>query len=107
PRGRGRFSFVHKVSKDEWHVKSFDPRTKRIETIVRTLPGSEDLAWLPDGSLLMARGAKLYRFRPKAKDAGWQEVADFSAASLKEITRLAVSPRGDQLALVALPGARR
>ncbi|CAN5146285.1 hypothetical protein BH18ACI2_BH18ACI2_25410 [soil metagenome] len=103
PRGRGQFSFVHKVSKDEWHVKSFDPRTKRIETIVRTLPSSEDLAWLPDGSLLMGQGAKLYRFDPRTKKSGWQGVADFSAAGLQEITRLSISPRGDQLAFVALP----
>lgn len=102
PRER-RVSFVHKVSEQRWLVESFDPRTRQIEIIVPTLPGSEDVTWLPDGSLLSAQGAKLYRFRPQAKDAGWQQIADFSAHGLREMTRLAVSPLGNQLAFVALP----
>ena len=107
PGGRGKISFVHKISEGEWFVKSLDPATRKIELIVQTLPGSEDLTWLPDGSLLSAREAELYRFRPQAKDAGWQQVADFSTAGLREITRLAVNSRGDQLAFVALPIAKK
>jgi hypothetical protein len=48
----------------------------------------------------MANGAKLFKFDP-AKDKEWQEAADFASAGIKAITRLAVSPRGDKLALVA------
>jgi hypothetical protein len=72
--------------------------------LVKTLAGSEDLAWLPDGSLLMAQGAKLYRLDP-THDADWQLVNDFAAAGLDKITRLALSPKGDRLALVAQSAA--
>lgn len=98
--GQEKISFVHKVSADEWLVKEFDLKTHRRATLVRTLAGSEDYAWTPDGALLMASGAKLYVWKPGGAE-GWKEFADLSGAGLGGITRLAVSPRGDLLALVA------
>ena len=99
--GRGQtFSFVHKLAADNWLIKLVDVPAHRTTTLAKTLPGSEDHTWLPDGTLLMAEGAKLFRLDP-AHDTDWHEVADFSAAGLARITRLAVSPRGDRLALVA------
>jgi hypothetical protein len=58
--------------------------------------GADDHAWLPDGTLLMARGSTLHRW---TEADGWQRVADL--APLTDITRLAVSPNGSHLALVA------
>ncbi|HLL71411.1 MAG TPA: hypothetical protein VK363_08260 [Pyrinomonadaceae bacterium] len=98
---RTAFSFVHKISPDEWLIKSFDLKTKRSTTITRTLPSSEDLAWMPDGTILMAQDAKLFQYNPAAPASGWQQLADFSNAGLKRITRLALSPKADRLALVA------
>jgi hypothetical protein len=98
---RTAFSFVHKLSPGEWLIKAFDLKTHRSATLARTLPGSEDLAWTPDGAILMAQDSKLYRLDPAAAAPDWQLVADFSAAGLKKITRLALSPRADRLALVA------
>ena len=104
---RTAFSFVHKISPDEWLIKTFDLKTKRSAAIARTLPGSEDLAWTPDGTILMAQDAKLYQLDPAAPSAGWQLLADFSSAGLTKITRLALSPKADRLALVAqTEGAR-
>jgi hypothetical protein len=48
----------------------------------------------------MGRGAKLFAWDP-ALGEEWLEVADLSAAGIGEITRLAVSPQGDRIALVA------
>ena len=99
---REAFSFVHKISPDEWLIKIFDLKTHRSTTLTRTLPGSEDLAWTPDGSaVLMAQDSKLYQYNLATPAAGWQPVADFAAAGLKKITRLAFSPKADRLALVA------
>ncbi|MGI9104860.1 MAG: TolB family protein [Pyrinomonadaceae bacterium] len=102
---REAFSFVHKISPDNWLIKIFDLKTKRSATLVNTLPGSEDLAWLPDGTLLMAHDAKLFRYDPAQPAAVWQQVADFSAAGLRRITRLALNPKATRLALVAQTGA--
>ncbi|HEX8128094.1 MAG TPA: hypothetical protein VF527_03265 [Pyrinomonadaceae bacterium] len=102
---RPAFSFVHKISPDEWLIKAFDLKTKRSTTLARTLPASEDLTWTPDGTILMAQDAKLYQLNPASPSPGWQLVADFSAAGLKKITRLALSPKADRLALVAQTAA--
>lgn len=104
---REAFSFVHKISPDEWLIKAFDLKTKRTTTLIKTLPGSEDLAWTPDGTLLMAQDARLFQWNPAAPAAGWQQIADFSAAGLKKITRLALSPKADRLAFVAQIGVRQ
>jgi dipeptidyl aminopeptidase/acylaminoacyl peptidase len=93
------FSFVHKLSPTQWLVKTVDLKAHRTMTLAPTLPGSEDTAWLPDGTLLMAQGSKLFRLDPAAKE--WREAADFAPSGLARITRIAVSPRGDRLALVA------
>jgi len=98
---RAAFSFVHKISPDEWFVKAFDLKTKRSTILIKTLPGSEDLVWTPDGTLLMAQDSKLFQWNPAAPAADWQQIADFSAAGLKKITRLALSPKANRLALVA------
>jgi tricorn protease-like protein len=94
-----KFSFVHKVSDREWLIESFDLRAKALTTIIQTFPGVEDYAWTPKGDLLMANGAKLF-LRQKS-DWAWQQIADYSNAGLKSITRIAVSPKGDRIAFVA------
>jgi dipeptidyl aminopeptidase/acylaminoacyl peptidase len=97
---RDAFSFVHKTAPDDWLIKIIDVRAHTTELLTKTLPGSEDLAWLPDGSILMAQDSKLFRFDP-AREHAWQQVADFAPAGLRKITRIAVSPKSDRLALVA------
>ena len=101
------FTFVHKLSPDDWVIKTVDLKTHRTSQLARTLPASEDYARLPDGSLLMARDSKLFRLDP-ARSQDWQEVADFAAARAScRITRLAASPRADRLAFVAQPAPSR
>src|SRR6266849_4439175 len=94
-----KFSFVHKVSDQEWLIKTFDLKTRSIETFIKTFPGVEDYAWTPAGVLLMANGSKV--FARKKSDWAWAELADFGNAGLKNITRIAVSPKGDRIAVVA------
>ncbi len=94
-----KLSFVHKVSDQEWLIKTFDLGTRSVATFIKTFPGVEDYAWTPKGVLLMANGSKLFA-RTKS-DWAWVEIADFSNLGLKNISRLAVSPKGDRIALVA------
>jgi hypothetical protein len=39
----------------------------------------------------------------KDGESGWQVVADLGVLGLRNVTRLAVSPGGDRLAIVAMP----
>src|SRR5712692_36747 len=95
-----KFSFVHKISDREWAIKAFDLRTRTSASLIDTLPGVEDYAWMPSGALLMAKDSKLFSVIPLTGKS-WSEVADFSSAGLKNITRIAVSPKGDRIEIVA------
>lgn len=96
---RNAFSFVHKPNEDQWLVKLFDLKTREAKVLLNTLPGSEDVAWTPEGLLLMGNGSKLYQQAPQGKRE-WLELANFAKLGLKNITRIAVSPKGDRIAVV-------
>ena len=115
-------SFVHKVGPTEWWIKRLDPRTDSVRTLVQTLRDSEDHAWMPDGSVLMARADSLFRWTPDASVAArragagatvqgstiaWELLATFADPGLRRISRLAVSPRGDYVALVSIEATPR
>lgn len=92
-------SFVHKKSESDWRIRWLDPSAGTTKDIAPTLPGREDYAWTPDATLLMADGATLYRWDQKKDD--WVAVFDFAPHGITNISRLAVSPKGDKLAFVA------
>ncbi|MCC7126469.1 MAG: PD40 domain-containing protein, partial [Acidobacteria bacterium] len=60
--GTSLVSFVQREPDDAWAIKTFDPETRRIETLTRTVAGSldRDYAWMPDGkTLLMSAGTTI------------------------------------------------
>jgi hypothetical protein len=72
-----------------------------IKPLTAPVPGARQahVAWTPDGTLLMAHSGWLHAWR--AGDSAWRAVADLDALGLKAVTRLAVSPKGDRIAIVA------
>ena len=102
--GRKTVSFIGRTPGAPAVIKELDPSTKRTTVITEALAGSQYLTWLPDGRMLMASATKISVWREGT--AGWTEVADFAAAGLTKITRLAASPDGKWLALVAEPQSR-
>jgi hypothetical protein len=95
-----KLSFVHKVSDQEWIIKTFDLGTRQITSLIKTLPGSEEYAWTPSGVLLSAKDSKLFAWKP-GRDKDWGEVWDFSTNGLKGVTRIAITNDGRRLAIVA------
>jgi hypothetical protein len=67
---------------------------------VQPFPENEYHAWTPDGMLVTGRGSELYVFRP-GRDSDWRRIADLSASGVAGITRLAVSPDGRSIVVVA------
>lgn len=92
----GNLVYVDKATPNTWFLKELNRETLQAQTLGSTVRGSEDLAILPDGSILMAKNAKLYRMRRGTDYFG--EIADFSRFGLTNITRIAV--RGNRIALV-------
>lgn len=111
--GTGRvndISFVQRERVDQTVrliVKRLTPATGDVSTITPGVEGSReaDVAWMPDGSLLMAKDGVLYRWT--REQAAWKEAAALERLSLSGVTRLAVSPAGDYLALVGSPRQSR
>lgn len=95
------FSFVHKVSDQHWEIKAFDLRMRTSASLIATLPGVEDYAWLPGGQLIIAKDSKLFAVVPLT-GAQWREVADFSGSGIKRITRIAVNSSGSRIAIVGV-----
>jgi hypothetical protein len=94
-------SFIHKVSEKEWWVKEYNLNTKSIRPIIKTLPGREDFAPMPDGTLLMGDSSRIYFWKPGTSPA-WQLLSDFSPLGISQITRIAVNAQGDRIAVVAV-----
>lgn len=93
-----RASFVKVESREESWIMTLDPRTGVTERVVRLPAGVQDYAWLPDGSILIGEGGTLKRWQ---RGGDWMSIGEVSGVG--EITRLAVSPRGDAVAVVGVP----
>lgn len=83
------------------NIYSNNSKSNSIETT--KIGESEDFCFYRSNQLFMADGAKVFSriFVTVGKDAPWKEMIDLSASGIKKITRLAVSPDGKQLAIVA------
>ena len=98
----GQVSFVHKVSAEEWWLTILDPMTRQQRRLVKMPRRVEDYAWTPDGLVLLGEGSVLKSYDPR-RGGDWEVVADLAQYGVTGITRLSVSPRGDAIAVVALP----
>jgi len=99
--GTGSVSFVQREASGEFWIKQIEVASKVILPLVKTVEGStdRDMAWMPDGrTVLMSSGTKVLSWLRGA--AGWTEVFDAAAHNLGDVSRLAVSPRGDAIAIV-------
>lgn len=96
--GQERISFISKEN-EEWKIMALDPVTGEQEVITATLSGSDDMAWTPDGVILMGSENTLYKLNP-AKDDDWQKITSLEDVGLYGITRLAISPDGSSIAVV-------
>jgi hypothetical protein len=96
-----RASYVHRIG-DRWWLETVEPRmrpngTFDIDTIA-ALPDSADyVVWRSPTELYTGAGSRIYRLR--LPNRRWQQVAELGG--LRRITRLAMSPDGRTLAVVA------
>lgn len=97
-------SFTSRDDTGVWWIRKYDAETGAVTDLVRAPEAGEPhTSWSRDGRLFTAAGTKIYFW--KAGAAGWTVVGDLSAAPVRTISRLAVSPDGRWLAFVAEPPA--
>lgn len=106
PDGK-RVSFVDRSNPNHWVVAAIAPGETHATILVDTPQGdsnekeqdrSEDYCWLPDGSLMMAKGNFLLRWSGKQGE-GFQTFAEIEGLD-GDIKRLAVSKDGKYIAVV-------
>lgn len=94
--GRDAFTFLQ-VGRDTSWISEVDVRTKAIRRIAPSPVGSDYHLWTPSGRLIASVGTGLLI---RVGDR-WDVLADFAELGVTDVTRLALSPRGDRLAFVA------
>jgi WD40-like Beta Propeller Repeat len=99
--GSRAVSFVQRQPSGDFQVKRLDLPSKTIDALVMAVDGSadRDMAWMPDGqTMLMSAGTKIFSWSRGA--TAWTEVFDAARHDLGVVSRLAVSPKGDAVAIV-------
>jgi hypothetical protein len=102
PGGR-RASFVQREG-SSWVLKTVDPEARadmtfRIDRIGPLPDSAEYVVWKSDKELYTAAGSRILRM--KLPDTRWHSVVDLAPKGIRRISRLALSPNGSGLALVA------
>jgi ketosteroid isomerase-like protein len=85
--------FLRQLTLDDRHVTT-------LAAIPFATSGSH--VWTSRGTLLIASGHTIYEWNPATPD-DWRTAATFDDPELQGLTRIAISPRGDRIALVSTP----
>jgi hypothetical protein len=100
--GSRKASFLHRVG-SKWVLKTVDADPASLDIRMDSLavmPDSADyVVWRSADELYTAAGSRILRLRPPSRE--WELVADLSNDGVMGISRLALSPDGRKLALVA------
>lgn len=97
-------SYISK-EKEIWEIKSLNPISGKTMYIVPTYNQTEDMCWLPDGTLLAGADKSLVMTNP-GKKKPWQQLVYFPQEEIHGISRIAVSPNASRIAFVSLTSPR-
>jgi dipeptidyl aminopeptidase/acylaminoacyl peptidase len=104
--GSKRFSFLAHAD-SAWYLETADPTVAdgAIRRIIAMPPRADYVVWESPAAVLTAAGTVVYRLDLSAgPSARWTPIADFKEDGLRDLSRLALSPDGRWLAVVAVPG---
>lgn len=96
--GPGAVSFLRQDDGGAWWLSRLDVASREVTPLVRMPEGVVNYTW-HRGSVLAAQGGTLQQWTPGSDR--WQALATFEDPALQQISRIAVSPAGDRIALVA------
>ena len=93
------FSFTERTGERQFTLKRVAIATRALETLVALPAGAQDYAWMPNGMVITSADDRLLVWRQGWTE--WREASFTKPAGMGAISRLAVSPAGDRLAIVA------
>ena len=84
-------------------LRQLDLNDRHVTTLTAIpFPTSGSHVWTSRATLLMTSGHTIYEWNPAHPDV-WRPVAELDHPELQGLTRIAISPRGDRIALVSTP----
>ena len=90
-------------SKVKLELRKLDLKSKAVRTLSTIpFPATGHHVWTAHNTVLMASGGSIQEWNPQTPDR-WTPVVKFDAPDLQGISRIAISPRGDKIALVSMP----
>ena len=96
--GQEKISYISK--KDSiWNINYVDLSNYKTKTITTTLNNNEDICWFKDGSILTSHKNNLYIFNSKLSK-NWKLLCSLEEYGITNISRIAINPDNDKLALV-------
>ncbi len=98
---RSGFSYTHRGDSASLMLAAMRWPAPQSRDLVMLPRGSQDIAWLSRDMVLTSSNSTILLWR--TSDVSWTTVANLAAVGVKDITRLAVSPDGKWLAIVAVP----
>ena len=90
-------NFVQIVPDSGQWLAEYDLAGKSVRRLGRLPQGADYVAWTPGGALITAASSTIYRW----DDGTWVAAANLATVGVRNISRLAISPAGDELAFVA------
>jgi hypothetical protein len=105
----GGFSFVQRMADSSWVLMAVDVRgsgpDRRTTTmpLVRMPPQADYVVWLRPAAAIAGAGNSLLLWRARDHTGKWSPLADLGRFGLRRISRLALSPDHQWLAIVAEP----
>jgi tricorn protease-like protein len=98
--GERAFAFIQKGESGN-KIMKYNTETSKLTEIGSTINKGEDIALTQQGHVITSDGTKLFFMLLKKSSKGWQPVGILQGSEfLKTVTRIAVSPNGDKLAVV-------
>jgi hypothetical protein len=101
PESDNEISYVDKADTNGYMLMSFSLNSGLMGSVCKLKKGVEDYVWTRDGKLLIGFEGKLLMYDKAKPENGWTELVDFSK-SVGKFYRIAISPQGNRLALVAV-----
>lgn len=95
-------SYTASNEEKNWDVYQLDMETLESYFVVQLPIGVQDIVWYNDSTIFIGSGSQIFVYDLYGT-GDWQKITDFSEEGITNITRLALSPDGTKLALVAEP----
>ena len=98
PKKKDLIYFIEKRDSVNWYLNTYNVKTNKTLVKVKMIKGSEDFAFLKDGTLVSGFMNNLFRLNPA--EQGWVGDSRFDEMNVPPFKRIAADKQGNHIAVV-------